>query len=492
MSARTGAGSAAPASRFWAPVAVIGSAQFLVIMNNAIINVALPSLVSDLGIGPSDQSWVVTVYLLAFGALLLLGGRVGDALGHRNVFVAGLAVTALAAIGSGLATSGSAYLLWRAAQGAAAAFVSPSAVALLSTAFVDPVSRAKAFGVYGAVTGAGGGAGLLLGGLLTDAWSWRWAMFASVPIAVVAIGGAFLALPASSTARRRSTGPIRPLAALLVVLAVGALLVTITRAGTGASAWSTLASLAVAGASAGGFLLAERRTEHPLVPPGVLASRDRLLGLLTVGTGALGLTGVFVVLSQQMQQEGGMTPMEAALAVLPYPVGMVFSTQLAPRLIARFGARRVAVAGLLASAVGIVPLASAGGAPYAVLTLPSLLFVSATIGPAFVSGTQLAMSGIGEEEAGVAGSLLNSASEIGGAVGVAVMSAVGVAVAVTRDGGEPAYAAEMYAAAALLVVGSVMGAVVCRRRAPDGAVACRAAGRRVSEVHEPAAATHAE
>lgn len=187
-----------------------------------------------------------------------------------------------------------------------------------------------------------------------------------------------------------------------------------------------------------------------------------------------------------------MTPMEAALAVLPYPVGMVFSTQVAPRLIARFGARRVAVAGLLASAVGIVPLASAGGAPYAVLTLPSLLFVSATIGPAFVAGTQLAMSGIGEKEAGVAGSLLNSASEIGGAVGVAVMSAVGVAVAVTRDGEGPVYAAEMYAAAALLVLGAVLGAVVCRRRASDGAVARRTAGRRVSEVHEPAAATHAE
>lgn len=478
MSARTGAGSAAPASRCWAPVAVIGSAQFLVIMNNAIINVALPSLVSDLRISPSDQSWVVTVYLLAFGALLLLGGRVGDVLGHRDVFVAGLAVTALAAIGSGLATSGGAYLLWRAAQGAAAAFVSPSAVALLSTAFVDPVSRAKAFGVYGAVTGAGGGVGLLLGGLLTDTWSWRWAMFASAPIAVVAIGGAYLAL-GSPAAGRRSTGPIRPLAALLIVLAVGALLVTITRAGAGASAWSTGASLAVAAASAGGFLLAERRTEHPLVPPGVLASRDRLLGLLTVGTGALGLTGVFVVLSQRMQQEGGMTPMEAALAVLPYPVGMVFSTQFAPRLIARFGARRVAVAGLLASAAGIVPLASAGGAPYAVLTLPSLLFVSATIGPAFVSGTQLAMGGIVEEEAGVAGSLLNSASEIGGAVGVAVMSAVGVAVAATRDGEGPVHAVEMYAAAALLVVGSVMGAVMCRRR-------------RVSEVHDPAAAVRAE
>lgn len=459
MSAHPGAGSALPAARFWAPVAVIGTAQFLVIMNNAIINIALPSLVSDLGIGPADQSWVVTVYLLAFGALLLLGGRVGDAVGHRNAFVAGLTVTAVAAAGAGLADTGWAYLAWRAAQGAAAAFVSPAAVALLSNAFADPAQRARAFGIYGAVTGAGGGAGLLLGGLLTDALSWRWAMLVSAPIAIIAILGAFAALPRS---RAKTAGPMRPASVLLIILAVGSLLVAITRAGEGGHHWVAILALAAAVLCAWGFRVAERRTEHPLIPRGFFASRDRMLGLITVGTGALGLTGLFVVLSQQMQQASGMSPMAAGLATLPYPVGMVLSTQFAPRLIGRFGAQRVAIAGLLASAVGIVPLAWAAGAPYAALTLPSLLFVSATIGPAFVSGTQLAMSGVREEQAGVAGALLNSASEIGGAIGVATISATGVAVGVLRGSADPAYGAAMCAAAVLLLLGGLAGWAVRR------------------------------
>lgn len=447
-----------PTPRFWPPIIAIGLAQFLVIMNNAMINIALPSLATDLAITPANQSWIVTIYLLSFGSLLLLGGKIGDALGHRRVLVAGLAVTAVAALGTGLAESASGYLFWRGLQGAAAAFVSPAAIAQISTVFSAPTQRARAFGVYGAVTGAGGGAGLLLGGLLTDALSWRWAMFVSIPIAAVAMIGVLYALP---TSRRTSTTPLRPLSVLLVISTVAALLFAITRVGVD-SALTVCIALVIALAAGGTLAAIERRATAPLVPRAYFRAPLRTLGLITVGSGALGLTGVFVVLSQQMQSEQGMSPMAAGLATAPYPIGMVLGAHFAPRLISRFGAPRVAIAGLGIAAVSVLPLTIAGSAAYSTVTLPALIVLSLAISPAFVAGTQLAMSEVADGDSGVAGALLNSASEIGGAIGVAAMSATGVITAVLSGSAAPIYGTAMCTAAALLAGGALAGVRVIR------------------------------
>lgn len=458
MSAYPDADLVLPSPRFWAPMITIGLAQFLVIMNNAMINIALPSLASDLAIAPANQSWIVTIYLLTFGSLLLLGGKIGDALGHRRAFVAGLLVTALAALGAGCADTASAYLFWRGLQGAAAAFVSPAAIALISTVFAEPTQRARAFGMYGAVTGAGGGAGLLLGGLLTDALSWRWAMFASIPIAVAAIVGALVALPKS---RRTQAAPIRPLSVLLVIVTVAALLFAITRVGVD-SVFVSCGTLALALSTGSALIIIERRASAPILPREYFASPLRTLGLLTVGSGALGLTGVFVVLSQQMQVQQGMSPMAAGLATVPYPIGMVLGAQLAPRCISRFGATCVAIAGLSISAVSVLPLAFADADNYASVTLPALIVLSLAISPAFVAGTQLAMSEVSTGSSGVAGALLNSASEIGGAIGVAAMSATGVIAALLNDSATPVYGTAMCTAAILLAGGALAGVRVIR------------------------------
>lgn len=458
MSAYPDAGLALPTPRFWAPVAAIGTAQFLVIMNNAMINIALPSLAADLAIAPANQSWIVTIYLLSFGSLLLLGGNIADALGHRRVLIAGLAVTALAALGASLADTASGYLFWRGLQGAAAAFVSPAAIALISTVFTEPAQRARAFGAYGAVTGAGGGVGLLLGGLLTDVLSWHWAMFASIPIAILAIIGALCALPKS---RRATATPVRPLSVLLVIITVASLLFAITRVGV-AEALTVCAALALALGSALALATVERRAITPLVPRGFFGSPQRTLGLITVGSGALGLTGVFVVLSQQMQELQGMSPMAAGLATVPYPLGMVLGAQFAPTLISRFGASRIAIAGLSIAAVTVVPLAFADSAAYLTVTLPALIVLSFAISPAFVAGTQLAMSEVDDARSGVAGALLNSASEIGGAIGVAAMSATGVVAALISDSSTPLYGTAMCTAAVLLAGGALAGVRVIR------------------------------
>ena len=459
MSAYSDAGASLPIRRFWAPIAAIGLAQFLVIMNNAMINIALPSLATELAFAPQNESWIVTIYLLAFGSLLLLGGKVADALGHRRVLITGLIITAVAAIGAGFADSSGFFLFWRGLQGAAAAFVSPAAVALISTVFAEPMQRAKAFGVYGAVTGAGGGVGLIVGGALTNALSWRWVMFVSAPIALVAVIGAALALPQS---KKRQHQSIRPLSVLLVIVALGALLFAITRVGVSGVFEMTLA-LSVGLLSCLALYALERRAHEPLVPQGIFDSPLRCLGLITVGSGALGLTGVFVVLSQQMQQYG-MTPLEAGLATLPYPLGMVLGAQFAPRLIARFTAQKVAVTGLGLSAIGVLPLAFSGIAPYTAVTLPALVLLSFAIAPAFVAGTQLAMAHLADEHTGIAGALLNAASEIGGAIGVAAMGATGMVTALVTGSNAPVYGAAMCTAAVLLAAGSLIGVRVIQRR----------------------------
>ncbi|MGO3834672.1 MAG: MFS transporter, partial [Microbacteriaceae bacterium] len=329
--------------------------------------------------------------------------------------------------------------------------------------FADPALRRRAFGIYGAVTGAGGALGLIAGGVLTDAFSWRATMFVSVPFAIVAAVGALWLLPGARNTSKRQWN-VR--GAGLVVLGIGALLLTITRIGAkGAPLVGVIAGI-VAVVCLSLFARAERTSANPVIPHGFFRSRDRSLGLLTVGVGALSMTGVFVILSVHMQGEMGLSALDTSIATLPYPVGMVVSTQLAPRLIGRFGAQRTAVTAMLVAASGLAPLAWSGTHSYWSLMLPSLIFVSLAIGPAFVAGSQLAMSDVAAETSGVAGALMNSASEIGGAIGVAALSAASLSsLSLRPDAGSPGFGLAVLLATAFLLMGGMLGGVL-NRRAP--------------------------
>ena len=448
-------------SSFWPPMLVIAAAQLIVIMNNAIVNIALPQLSADLSIGPEQQSWVITAYLLVFGSVLLVGGKVGDAFGHRRAFIGGLLGTAVFAGLAGAATAPAWYLLARAGQGLSAAVLAPAAVALLSTTFEQGHERAKAFGIYGAVTGAGAAIGVLAGGILPGLRSGRWTMFASVPLALLAAAAAPLVLSAAG-ALDRTRWHLQDVT--MVVVGVAAFLLTLTELEHGrvlpAAALAVLAAVALIG-----FARRQLRSRTPLLPPELVADRHRLSGLIVVGAGGLGPTGVFVVLSLYLQQTLQMSPMQAALATLPYPIGMMVSSQLAERLIDRFGPIRVVIGALGLSGLGLLPMILAGpGASYAALVLPVLIAISLTMGPAFVAGSRLAMSGVAENHSGTMGAAMNSSAELGGAVGVTLLSAV--ALVLSRDG-VPGYGAAMAGAGAILLVSAVAVALVAgvRRRA---------------------------
>lgn len=433
---------------------VIAAAQLIVIMNNAIVNIALPQLTEDLSISAGQQSWVVTSYLLVFGSVLLVGGKVGDAFGHRRAFIAGLIGTAVFAALAGSATAPAWYFLARAGQGLSAAVLAPAAVALLSTTFAEGHERAKAFGIYGAVTGAGAAVGVLAGGILTDLLSWRWTMFASVPLALIAAGAAPLVLSAAD-ALDRTRWHLQDVAMVVVGVAAFLLALTEMEHGRGLQA---IALTALAAVSLAGFARRQVRSRTPLLPPELVTDRDRLSGLIVVGAGGLGPTGVFVVLSLYLQETLHMSPMQAALATLPYPIGMMVSSQFSERLINRFGAVKTVVWALGLSGLGLLPLVLAGpGASYPALVLPVLVVISLTMGPAFVAGSRLAMTGVAESHSGAMGAAMNSSAELGGAVGVTLLSALSLLLG---TGGTAGYGAAMASAGAVLIAAAFAVALV--------------------------------
>ncbi|WP_453985041.1 MFS transporter [Brevibacterium casei] len=438
--------------RFWAPVIVIAAAQLVMIMNNAVLNIALPRLSADLVLDPVLRPWAASTYLLAFGALLLLGGRVGDRWGHRPAFITGLTLVTAASCLGAAAQNGPSFIAARALLGIGAALAAPAALALLSTTFPDGPRRGRAFGIYGAVTGIGAAVGVLSGGLLTDLFSWRWAVLVSAPLAAAAAllapfvltrtsrveaecDGSDHDAPTETTEKREGSVPPPRRASLsvssagLIVLGVACLLLALTSAenGTwgaaGLSGGLALVLLTV-------FVGLQRRSTDPLLDLRLVLHPLRAIGLITVGAGGLGATGAFVMLSLAMQEQMGLSPMGAAIATLPYPVGMVLSSQLSSRIIDRFGLVPTALIGLLGTALAFVPLTLIGpGSSYGWLILPGLVLAAATMGPMFVAGTRLTMTAVPEGSAGTMGAVMNSATEITGAIGIGLLSLVASASA---------------------------------------------------------------
>jgi EmrB/QacA subfamily drug resistance transporter len=403
-------------------LAVIVACQLMVILDITVVNVALPSIQSSLHLSTTGLSWVVNAYTLTFGGLLLLGGRAGDILGRRRVFVAGVLLFSLASLLGGLATSAGWLLAARALQGVGGAIASPTALALITTNFAEGPERTRAFSLYATVSAAGASVGLILGGMLTTWVSWRWVLFVNVPVGVTV---ALLAPLFISESERRS-GRFDLAGALTSTAGMASLVYGFIHAASGG--WSdrtTLGAFAAAALLLGSFLLVELRSEQPITPLHLFADRNRsgahLIRLLLVA----GMFGMFFFMTQFEQEVLGFSPLRAGLAALPTTIALFGSARLAARLLPRFGPKPPMVAGMALTAVGMVWLTqvSATTAYFPGLFGPLLLF-GIGIGFPFVTLTLVALSGVEQRDSGAAASLVNVTQQLGGTLGLAILVTV--------------------------------------------------------------------
>jgi EmrB/QacA subfamily drug resistance transporter len=406
---------------------VIATAQLMVVLDGTIVNVALPHIQRALDFSGTGLEWVVNAYAITFGGLLLLGGRTGDILGRRRVFVSGLLLFSAASLFGGFATSQAWLLTARAVQGAGGAVIAPTALALISTNFPQGAERNRAFSVYAAMAGAGAAAGLVLGGLLTTYASWRWVFFVNVPIGILIAASA----PRVLTESPRLPGRIDWAGAVTGCGGVALLVYGLSKAATGAdgvSHWGdaqVVASLTTAVVLLVSFVLIEMRSSHPLLPMRVLAERNRAGALLIMLCIATGLFGVFFFLTLFIQTVLGYSPIRAGVAFLPFAVGVVIGSGLASPLVARIGPRPLIVVGSAMVAGGMFWYSRlTEHAGYASHLLGPTLVSSLGLGLVFVPLALVALYKVAEQDSGVASSLLNTAQQVGGAIGLALLGTV--------------------------------------------------------------------
>jgi EmrB/QacA subfamily drug resistance transporter len=408
----------------WLAMALLAAAQFVVVLDASIVNVALPSIGRDLHFSQDNLSWVVNAYVLVFGGFLLLGGRLADLLGRRRLFITGLIVFALASMAGGLAQSEGWLIAARAVQGLGAALLSPAALSLVTVLFAEGSERNKAMGVWGAVAGSGGAVGVLLGGMLTQWAGWEWVLFVNVPIGIAAAMLAPRLLPES-----RNEGERHFDIAGAVTITAGLSLLVYALVDTNSAGWlstQTLGLGAVALALIGSFYVIERRQSHPLVPfPGIFRSRT-ITGInVSAVLIAAALFSMFFFISLYMQNVLGFSPLTTGLAYLPLAGGIIVAAGGAAPLVTRFGFKPVLVSGLIITAAGLVWFSqiSPDGSYVGDVLFPSLL-AAVGLGLAFVSMTVAAVSGVETHETGLASGLINTSQQIGGALGLAILATV--------------------------------------------------------------------
>jgi len=408
---------------------VIALAQLMVVLDVAIVNVALPSIQRELHFAATDLEWVVNAYAIAFGGLLLFGGRTGDLFGRRRMFIIGALMFTAGSMAGGLATSSTFLIAARAAQGVGAAILAPTALSLLAATFRQGAQRNRALGVYSAVSAGGGGIGLLMGGVITNYLSWRWIMFVNVPI------GLLLAFAAPRVLIRGEGKPGRldlP-GALTVTAGVSLLVYGLARVAT--HDWSdnvTRAVLAIAVTLLVTFVALESRGRHPLMPLRIFANRNRSGAYgLSLAIGAA-LSGMLFLLTLFLQNVLGFSPLQAGFAFLPTALGVVVGAGLTSRVIGRVGPRVPMTTGALLAATGMFWLSAVTvHANYFADVLGPLVVLAIGLGMAFVSTSVTAISGVQPNESGLASALLNVGRQLGGSLGIAIMDTI--ATTVTRN-----------------------------------------------------------
>ncbi len=408
---------------------VISTAQLMVVLDATIVTVALPSIQRSLHFAPADLQWVLSAYTLTFGGLLLFGGRLGDVLGRRRMFVVGLLLFSGASLAGGLATTSAWLVAARAVQGCAAAIAAPTALSLIGDSFEEGPARTRAMGVYAAMSGAGSAIGLLLGGALTDIASWRWVFFVNVPIGVTVAAIAPRALPRSAPRGGHLDVP----GAVAVTAATTALVYGLVRAPT--DGWTdavTVACLAIAVLLFAVFILVETRTKIPLVPFRVLASRNRAATYVVMLCTAAAIFAVFFFLTQVLQNAFGYSPIGAGVAFLPFSLGIAVTSEFVAKFLERLGTRLFSSVGPFLVAIGLVWLSRLDlQSTYWRDILGPMLILSIGLGCTFVPLTLGATSGVAPGDMGIASALLNTSQQIGGTLGLAVL--VTVATTVSRN-----------------------------------------------------------
>jgi len=422
--------SEAPHSKSLA-LALLALTQFVVILDASIVNVALPSIGPDLKIAQDDLTWIVNAYTLTFGGFLLLGGRLADLLGRRRMFMSGLILFGIASLAGGFAESEVQLVIARAVQGMGAAIVSPAALSIITTTFAEGAERNRALGVWGAVAGSGGAAGVLLGGVLTEYLGWEWVLFVNVPIALLAAAAAPRLLGESRDERDSNfdlPGAVSVTAGLAVLVYA---LVDAEQAGWAST--QTLVLIAVAATLLAVFIAIESRARHPLMPFSIFRLRTlrgaNVIGLLV----GMSLFSMFFFISLYLQQVLGYEPLTAGLAYLPLSVAIIVSAGAASQLVTRIGFKWTLVSGLAFVSAGLIwfaQVSAPGGSYLGDVLFPSLL-AAIGLGLAFVSVTIAAVTGTERHEAGLASGLINTAQQVGGALGLAVTATV--ATAATND-----------------------------------------------------------
>jgi EmrB/QacA subfamily drug resistance transporter len=416
----------ATARRRWPVFALLAMTQFVVVLDVTIVNVALPSIEASLGFSRAGLAWVVDAYLLTFGGFVLLGGRAADLFGRKRVFLTGLMIFGLASVACGLAGTAGQLVAARAVQGLGGAIVSPAALSLVTVTFPREAERNKAMGIWGMVAGAGGATGFVLGGVLTAGLGWEWVFWVNTPLT---LGGALLGLKLITGTDAHRVAPLREfdlLGAITVTAGLSALIFGLIQTGEhGAGSTRTPVAFAVAAVLLGAFVVTELRVPAPLVSFGIFRSRtlSAANGMMLIFIAGVLATNFFVAL--YCQQVLGYGPVASGLSLLPLALGQILFSQIAPRVLARFGMLTVLLVGMGAAILGFCwfSLVSPAGSFLADVLGPAVL-VSVSGGFGFVVLIVMAVSGVEPRQAGLAGGLINMSQQVGGALGLAVLASL--------------------------------------------------------------------
>ncbi|MGY4959704.1 MFS transporter [Streptomyces sp. 900105245] len=470
-------GEASP--RRWWILAVIAIAQLMVVLDATIVNIALPSAQSDLGFSDGSRQWIVTAYALAFASLLLLGGRIADLFGRKPAFLVGVVGFALASALGGAANGFTMLVVARALQGAFGALLAPAALSLLNTTFTDARERARAFSVYGAIAGAGGAVGLLLGGVLTDALDWRWTLYVNVAIAVVAFAGGWILL-----GNHRDAAGAKLDVPGTVLVASGLFSLVYGFSNAESHDWGS--PLTWGFLIAGGLLLTafawwQTRAAHPLLPLRILLDRDRAASFLAVLITGAGMFGVFLFLTYYLQLNLGFSPTKTGVAFLPMVGALMVAAQLGTTvLVPRLGPKAVIPLGFAVATAGMAWLTGIGvGSHYVSAVLPQLVVIGVGLGLVMPPAMQLATGGVAAEDAGVASATVNAMQQVGGSIGTALLNTLAASAATDYLTGRDAtselvraratiesYTTAFWWSAVLFGAGAVIAFLLYRRGVP--------------------------
>jgi EmrB/QacA subfamily drug resistance transporter len=460
--------------RRWLILALLGTAQLMVVLDATVVNIALPSAQKALGFSDANRQWIVTAYSLAFGSLLLLFGRFGDLFGRKRTLVIGLVGFGVISAIGGAAQSFGVLVTARAFQGAAGALLAPSALSLLTTTFTEPRERGIAFGIYGAIAGAGGAVGLLLGGVLTEYLSWRWCLYVNVVIAVPAVFAA-LALLTNQVPAERPRFDIPG----AVAVSLGLFLIVYGFSQAEPRGWTdieTLGSLIAGVILLTAFVVIERRAAHPLLPLRIVLDRNRGGSYLSVLISGAGLFGVFLFLTFYLQKTLLYSPVTTGLAFLPMVAMIIVSSTTSNAvLLPRFGPKPLVPVGMLLAALGMAILAQLKvHSTYAGHILPALLVTGLGLGLIFAPSINTATLGVSQSDAGVASATVNSCQQVGGSIGTAFLNTIATTAVTSYLAGKAitplvaaqaavhGYTVAFWWAAGIFVVGAIVAGTLLR------------------------------